>query len=215
MKVLITGGDGDIAKALEAELVESPGFEVKRPGKGELDVTSISSAEKYVSGWVPDVLVNNAGFVVPARINETDIERERLSLDINLFGVFNCTHAVLSRNPSARVVNIGSAAAEKVHGTWSSYCAAKAGVVMATRCWAEDGFDVVCVSPGRTRTKMRESLYSGEDPTTLLKPKDFARVVLKGILGEYAPGSNVNVNVGNIQALLGEAARKGLRGDAS
>ena len=209
-KVLITGGGGDIAQAIKQQLEAMGGFEIAAPNKGELDVTSVESVEAYVSKWMPDVLVNNAGYVVPVRISEADMEQERMSLDINLFGVFNCAHAVLSRNPEARIVNVGSSAATKVHGTWSSYCAGKAGVVMATRCWADDGFDVVCLSPGRTRTKMREFLYPGEDPKTLMRTEDFASVVVKGVLGEYEPGTHLNVNIGNVADILaGDSTREG------
>jgi len=101
-------------------------------------------------------------------------------------------------------VNIGSAAAKKVHGTWSSYCASKAAVVMATRCWAEDGKRCICVSPGRTETKMRRFLYPEEDRETLMRPEDFAQIVVYASQGLYENGSNIDVNIGNVQALIAE-----------
>lgn len=201
-KVLITGGQGDIAQAIVRKLVNNGGFEIKAPGKNELDVTKTDSIVQFVENFVPDILINNAGYVFPQSIKDCDIEKERKAFDINLFGTFNCTAAVLKVNKAARIINIGSSAATKIHGTWSSYCAAKSAVVMATKCWAEDGVYAVCVSPGRTATKMRSGLYPNEDKKTLLKPDDFATIVLYAIEGRYAPGEHINVNLQNVGDLI-------------
>lgn len=198
--IVITGGNGDIAKAIKNQLQES--YVVLTPGKEELDVTNIAQVKKYFGEQATDILINNAGYVVPMSISECDILSEKKAIDINLFGTFNCTAAVLNKNPKAKIINIGSSAATKVHGTWSSYCASKAGVVMATKCWAEDGFDVVCVSPGRTATKMRKGLFQNEDQTTLLKTEDFAKVIVNAVNGKYISGEHINVTKDNVGELL-------------
>jgi len=198
--VVITGGNGDIARAVEKELAGE--FIVLTPGKEELDVADIESAEKYFRENTADILINNAGYVVPMSIAACNIASEKRAIDVNLFGAFNCAAAVLKRNPEARIINIGSSAATKVHGTWSAYCAGKAGVVMATKCWAEDGYDVVCLSPGRTATKMRKGLFPEEDQDTLLKPEDFARVVALAVHGKYEKGEHINVTRDNVGKLL-------------
>lgn len=101
-------------------------------------------------------------------------------------------------------MNVGSAAAVESHATWSEYCAAKAAVVMATKCWAEDGLYSVVISPGRTRTKMRKTLFPDEDQTTLLEPIDFAKVVMKAVRKEYPTGTHIIVRKTNVQELLSE-----------
>ena len=201
-KVLITGGQGDIAQAIARKLLDHGGYEVKTPGKDVMDVTKIDVVTRYVENFVPDILINNAGYVFPQSIKNCDMEKEKKAFDINLFGLFNCTAAVLKRNKEARIINIGSSAATKIHGTWSSYCASKAAVVMATKCWAEDGVYAVCVSPGRTDTKMRRGLYPDEDKMTLLRPDDFATIVLYAVEGKYASGEHINVNLQNVGDLL-------------
>ena len=206
-KILITGGNGDIAKAIAERLRQRGGYDIRLPGKQELDVTDIDMVSCYVDSFTPDILVNNAGFVEPQSIRDCDIRLDEKSLGINLFGTFNVAAAVLRRNSQARIINIGSSAATKIHGTWSAYCAAKAGVVMATKCWAEDGVHAVCISPGRTATKMRAGLYPYEDRDTLLKPEDFAKIVCYAVEGRYEDGAHINVTLQNILGLLDENDR--------
>lgn len=198
--IVITGGKGDIAQSIKKELEHE--YMILTPGKNELDVTDIKMVDEYFSRQNVDILINNAGYVIPCSIGNCDIYSEKKAIDINLFGTFNCTSAVLKRNANAKIINIGSSAATKVHGTWSSYCAGKAGVVMATKCWADDGYNVVCISPGRTATKMRRNLFPDEDQTTLLTTEDFAKVIRKAVNGEYTKGSHINVTKQNVGGLL-------------
>lgn len=198
--IVITGGNGDIAKAIKRELENE--YTVLNPGKEELDVTDVESVNLFFDNKQVDILINNAGYVVPMSISEADIYSEKKAIEINLFGTFNCTSAVLKKNPNAKIINVGSSAATKIHGTWSSYCASKAGVVMATKCWADDGVDAVCISPGRTATKMRKGLYPDEDVNTLLKPEDYAKVIRLAIEGRYAKGEHINVTKDNVEELL-------------
>jgi 3-oxoacyl-[acyl-carrier protein] reductase len=201
-KVLITGGNGDISKAIIKKLEQEGGYEIYAPSHGEMDVTDIDAVSAYVEKIKPDMLINNAGYVKPQSIKQCDIEIAKCAIDVNLFGTYNCTAAVLRIKPDAQIINIGSSAATKIHATWSSYCASKAAVVMATQCWAADGVDTVCVSPGRTRTKMRKGLYPDEDQTTLMDPDDFAAVVMKAVHHDYPAGSHINVNINNVKELI-------------
>lgn len=204
LKVLITGGNGDIAQAIKQELLLTNEYEVLTPGRDVLDVTNIESIEKTISSFKPDILINNAGYVVPKSIKEADVQNSKKHIDINLGGVFYCTEIALKYNPSLQIINIGSAAAVETHATWSEYCATKAAVVMATKCWAEDNLYAVVISPGRTKTKMRKSLFPDEDQETLLKTEDFAKVVMKAVRKEYETGSHIIVRKQNVQELLKE-----------
>lgn len=200
-KVLITGGSGGIAQAVK-KLLEADGYDVFAPTRSEMDVTDWESVESVVAKFVPDILINNAGYVVPRSVKEMDLVNTKKHFAINVGGVFYCTGIALKYNPELQIVNIGSAAAVESHATWSEYCASKAAVVMATKCWAEDGLYAVVISPGRTRTKMRKSLFPDEDQTTLLEPDDFARVVMKAVRKEYEPGTHIIVRKQNVQQLI-------------
>ena len=138
-------------------------------------------------------------FIKPNIICENVIDEEIRAINVNLTGTFICTGAVLQRNKNAIIVNIGSSAGSKPRATWASYCASKAGVIIATKCWSDEGVRAICISPGRTKTKMRENLFSNENPEELLKAEDFADVVIRAINGDFEWGKNLDVNVGNIQ----------------
>jgi 3-oxoacyl-[acyl-carrier protein] reductase len=200
-KVLITGGNGDIAKAIRALLINEGEYDVYSPGREELDVTDYARVKDIIESFVPDILINNAGYVRPNDISENNYESDKKAIDINLLGTFWCTSVATSINPDVLVINIGSSAGTKVHAEWSAYCAAKAGVIMASKCWAAEGIKVKCISPGRTQSKMRKALFPDEDQNTLLKAEDFAFIVVKAIKGAYEYGENINVNVDNINEL--------------
>lgn len=202
-KVLITGGSGGIAQAIKA-LLENNGYTVFAPTRQEMDVTSWESIDAVMKNFVPDILINNAGYVVPQSIKQMDLENTKKHFDINVGGTFYCTGIALKYNPNLEIINICSAASIESHATWSEYCASKAAVAMATKCWAEDGLYAVAISPGRTRTKMRKFLFPDEDQSTLLEPEDFAKVVMKGVRKEYPSGSNIIVRKQNVQQLLNE-----------
>ena len=202
-KVLITGGSGGIAQAIKT-LLEEEGYDVLAPTRIEMDVTNWDSIESLVKRFVPDILINNAGYVIPKSVKEMDLENTKKHIDINVGGTFYCTGIALKYNPNLQIVNVGSAAAVESHATWSEYCASKAAVVMATKCWAEDGLYAVVISPGRTRTKMRKFLFPDEDQSTLLEPMDFAKVVMKAVRKEYPSGTHIIVRKQNVQDLINE-----------
>lgn len=200
-KVLITGGNGGIAQAIKF-LLEEDKYEVYAPSRNEMDVTSLDSITSIIETYKPDILINNAGYVVPQSMRCADYNSTKKHIDINLLGVFWCAQVALASNPNINIINIGSAAAVETHATWSEYCATKAAVVMATKCWAEDGIYCVCISPGRTRTKMRKSLFPDEDQTTLLDPVDFAMVVMKAVRKEYEAGTHIVVRKQNVEKII-------------
>lgn len=202
-KVLITGGNGGIARSIKKQL-EIEGFSVLAPDRQMMDVTNVESIESVVSSFVPDILINAAGYVVPQSVKNADIESTKKHIDINLTGTFYCTQIALKYNPHLDIINIGSAAAVETHATWSEYCATKAAVVMATQCWAKDNLYAVVISPGRTKTKMRKALFPDEDQNTLLEPDDFAKVVMKAVHKEYPTGTHIIVRKQNVQQLLNE-----------
>lgn len=200
-KVLITGGNGDIAQAIKNQLL-SEGYDVFAPSHQELDVTDWNNIDKAMRDYKPEILINNAGYVIPQSVKSADLVTTKRHIDINLAGTFYCTEIGLKYNPKLDIVNVVSAAAVEIHATWSEYCATKAAVVMATKCWAYDGLYAVAISPARTKTKMRKNLYPDEDQSTLLDPVDFAKVILKAVRKEYKAGTHIVVRKQTVDDIL-------------
>ena len=98
-KVLITGGSGGIAQAIKT-LLEEDGYKVLAPTRTEMDVTDWNSIESVIKDFVPDILINNAGYVVPQSIKKMDLENTKKHFDINIGGTFYCTGIALKYNPN-------------------------------------------------------------------------------------------------------------------
>lgn len=164
---VITGGEGDLAKATRT-LLEQDGWTVLAPGRGELDVTSGESVEKFFSGVTSvDLLINNAGVIADGfitQMSEQDFDRV---MDVSLKGAFLCSQKVMwlmAKKRSGHIINIGSYAALFGTAGQTNYAAAKAGLIGLTKSVAaEYGSKNVranCVLPGLLETKMTRHLMS-------------------------------------------------------
>ncbi|HEX4782673.1 MAG TPA: SDR family NAD(P)-dependent oxidoreductase [Usitatibacter sp.] len=122
------------------------------------------------------VLVNNAGVVQPvAPLERTDAAELERNLAVNLVapmllmrGFLRATEGVAGLR---RIVNISSGAGRRPISGWSAYCAAKAGLDMATRVVALEAqsrglaIEAVSLAPGVIDTGMQEHVRgaSAED----------------------------------------------------
>lgn len=112
------------------------------------------------------VLVNNAGVITPVgRVDRIDPEELERSLAVNLVAPMLLMRRFLAATaalaPVRRVINISSGAARRPIFGWGAYCAAKAGLDMATRVAALEaqaagtGIEVVSLAPGVIDTPMQ------------------------------------------------------------
>jgi 3-oxoacyl-[acyl-carrier protein] reductase len=127
------------------------------------------------------ILVNNAGIVVRASLDETNEAAWDAVVDANLKGTYLVSRTFLPdlrARDRARVINIASISGRQGTPRLTAYCAAKHGVVGFTRALAEElrpmGIPVNAVCPGSVDTDMLKG--SGFPP--LMSPDDVARVVL-------------------------------------
>lgn len=111
-----------------------------------------------------DALVNNAGAVRYARLEDTTLETWNALLGTNLTGAFLVTRAALGwlrRGDKAAVVMVSSTLGTVGLRNASAYCAAKAGLVNFARSiaieLAAEGIRVNVVCPGVIDTPMLES----------------------------------------------------------
>jgi NAD(P)-dependent dehydrogenase (short-subunit alcohol dehydrogenase family) len=102
-----------------------------------------------------DILVNNAGGSTPPQLfAETNPEKWRKDIDLNLIGVLNCTRAVVPHMITRKrgdIVSIASLAGVAATPTGTTYGVAKAGVISFTQSLAqelqESGIKVNCLAP--------------------------------------------------------------------
>jgi NAD(P)-dependent dehydrogenase (short-subunit alcohol dehydrogenase family) len=107
----------------------------------ELDVTcrdnwvdAVTEADNLLGGL--NVLVNNAGIIIPGSVESLDEESWDKTMDVDLKSVFlGCQVAlpVMARSAPASIINIASIASIIASAHFSAYNAAKAGVHMLTK----------------------------------------------------------------------------------
>jgi 3-oxoacyl-[acyl-carrier protein] reductase len=130
---------------------------------------------------VPDFIVNNAGIVARARLDETSEDEWDAVVDTNLKGTFNVTRVFLPQmraRGSGRIINVASISGRQGTARLTAYCAAKHGVVGLTRALAEEtrdvGLQVNAICPGSVDTDM----LVGSGFPALMSADDVARVAL-------------------------------------
>jgi NAD(P)-dependent dehydrogenase (short-subunit alcohol dehydrogenase family) len=192
MKALITGGEGDLARHIRAEL-ESAGWDVLAPGRAELDVLQPKAFFAQIDRL--DLLINNAGIFRDASLLKMTEEDFDAVLDANLKGAFLCTQAALklmSRQREGHIINIGSYSALSGPAGQANYAAAKAGLIALTQSTAKEyglrNIRANCLLPGFLETKMtrhlledaewKEQLLSQHTLGRLNTPQDAARFIV-------------------------------------
>lgn len=126
----------------------------------ELDVVSENSIEQSLKQIIAaegtiDVLVNNAGFGGLGFIETYPLALAKQQFEVNVFGLFNVTKAVLPvmrQHRSGLIINISSIVGRAVFPMFSMYCASKFAVEGLSQSWKHElapiGVDSVIVEPG-------------------------------------------------------------------
>ena len=152
------------------------------------DVREPADAQRLVDETVKrfggvDVLVNNAGVGLFARVAEMSIEQWRQVMQTNLDGVFFCTRAALPemrRRGGGFIVNISSLAGKNPFEGGAAYCASKAALNHFSEALMQevrhDNIRVSYVMPGSVSTGFGDRGAAGEADWKLA-PSDVARVV--------------------------------------
>ena len=160
-----------------------------------------------------DWLVNNAGITVDKTVRKMSPDDWHNVLNVNLFGAFAMTKAVLEHmiaRGSGRIVNISSVIGETGNVGQANYAASKAGLFGLTKSLALEmatkGITVNCVAPGFVNTEMVAAIPQSALSKVIEKipqrrlgePHEVARVV-KFLLDDesaYITGAVYTVNGG-------------------
>jgi 2-hydroxycyclohexanecarboxyl-CoA dehydrogenase len=235
-KALVTGGASGIgaaiARRLAAEGAEVTIGDLNLEGATEvageisglsieLDVTDLGSAQAAVDSAGPpiDILVNNAGTDEFGFFTQTTPEQWKKVVDVNLYGVLNCTFAALPGMQEAgygRIVNIASEAGRVGSKGSAVYSAAKGGVIAFTKVIAREGarfgVNANAIAPGPIETpllmqakefgqigeKIIENMKAGTQLGRLGQPEEVAAAVafLASEDASYVTGEVLGVSGG-------------------
>lgn len=241
---VVTGGAGSIGAAivqrlldagasvgaldLAAEDVDMRSSDSSAPARRSLavatDLTDSASVDHAIQTVArelgpPSILVNAAGVLRVAPLDQAGDELWRQSMDVNVLGAMRVTRSALPflrAAESATIVNIGSVAASIGSPDGSPYSASKGAIISMTYAYAgelaPEGIRVNCVSPGWVDGGFTEEGRRGAaDPEAFLasarnlhylgrlgRPSEIADVVvwLASPLASFMTGANVVVDGG-------------------
>jgi meso-butanediol dehydrogenase/(S,S)-butanediol dehydrogenase/diacetyl reductase len=180
---LVTGGRSGIGQAIAARLTQEGArvFTAQRGGDDHFegiaaDFTDPAAptqvlAEVIARAGQLDVLVNNAGMMQEARVEEMTLDDWQKNLTVNLTAPFLMIQAALPhlRKTKGSIVNTGSIEGLGSNPGHAAYCASKAGLHGLTRAVAVDhgaeGIRCNAIAPGWIDTELNlDFIDSMPDP---------------------------------------------------
>jgi short-subunit dehydrogenase len=131
------------------------------------------------------ILVNNAGFAIPQKLIQSDIEAQLEMVKVHIIAVVRLTHAVLRiliEKKSGSIINVASTLAFASFPNNSIYCASKAFINSFTKTlyyeYLNSGIVFQALNPGLTKTNFHKTeafkhikMDSSDDKITML-PED-------------------------------------------
>jgi NAD(P)-dependent dehydrogenase (short-subunit alcohol dehydrogenase family) len=122
-----------------------------------------------------DILVGNAGVTGPSSpLGHIELKPWNDVMAVNLtanFQLIRCMEPLLKQSDAGRAVFITSGAATKATAYLGPYATSKAALETLARAWAQEtassNIRVNLFNPGPIRTRMRATVFPGEDPMTL------------------------------------------------
>jgi 3-oxoacyl-[acyl-carrier protein] reductase len=141
---------------------EVEGFVVDVTQRDQID--AMVAAVRVKHGRV-DVLVNNAGITLDARLQKMDDTQFDRVIDVNLKGTYNCARAVVDtmvEQGSGVILNASSVVG--IYGNFgqTNYAASKFGVIGFVKTWARElgpkGIRANAVAPGFIETPILQTI---------------------------------------------------------
>ena len=192
MKVIVTGSERGIGKAIARELCRRGHFYYGFSRFNDIDVSDyscIQTAFNELAGEPPEAIINNAGIVELGSILEITPEAWKRQFDINLNGVFYCTkeYARITKDTGGKIINIASTAGLGARPGRSAYAASKAAVINFSLSMSEElrpyGIKVYCIAPGACNTDMRHQIAPDDDFENMLQPEELAKLIVDIVEG--------------------------------
>ena len=134
-----------------------------------------------------DILVANAGVLGPVSpLGHITADAWANTLNVNLnanWRLIRTLDPLLKLSDAGRAIFVTSGTVAKARAYRGPYTVSKAALDALVRTYAAECQNTTIranlLSPGPMRTRMRETLYPGEDPTTLPDPSEIVPLVLE------------------------------------
>jgi NAD(P)-dependent dehydrogenase (short-subunit alcohol dehydrogenase family) len=150
-----------VANDIDGEGAQKTAADVEALGRKALAVTKVAEVKDMVKKALDkfgriDILVNNAGrTTTPTPFVETPEKNWEIVINLNIYGVFHCTKAVLPQmieRKSGKIINIASGAGISGMPRCVHYGATKAAIIAFTKGLSKEviasGINVNAVAPG-------------------------------------------------------------------
>ncbi|HUY00724.1 MAG TPA: SDR family oxidoreductase [Candidatus Deferrimicrobium sp.] len=185
------------------------------------DISKPETAEQIVKDTIDafgkiDILFNNAGIVIPGRVDNMSLEDWIRTFEVNVHGVFLVTKACLPelKKTKGTVIHNASVLAVKGVKERAAYSASKGALIALTRAMAadyiEEGIRVNCLCPGTTDTEsLARRIAQFDDPIKakadfiarqpmkrLGTPEEMAEAALYLATAEFSTGIYLSVDGG-------------------
>ncbi len=159
-------GNPDVAAATVAD-IEALG---RRAVFVAGDVTVPEACNGFIGAAIDafgkvDILVNNAGITRDDLVMRMGVDEWKAVLEVNLFGAFYCTKAVLRPMLKARrgrIINMSSVSGQAGQAGQANYSSSKAGLIGLTKAVAREvasrGITCNAVAPGFILTELTQDL---------------------------------------------------------
>lgn len=231
--IIVTGGASGLGKADAVALVREGAQVVitdidEKAGQSlarKLGCEFIAQDVRSEAGWQElidhtvrkygklDVLVNNAGNVLPADIETATLEQYRLVHAIHAEGTFlGCKYAIAAmKEKGGSIINMSSLTGIRGYPVVITYAAAKGAIQAMTTTIAahcrDKGYPIRCnaVLPGTIATPLALSVV-GDNAAGLGQPEDVANTVLFLASDESKHINGAQFVIDNASSVIGGAA---------
>lgn len=135
----------------------------------QMDLSASDAAERLLTGceqngWIPDILINNAGFVCFGEALNLPLDRVESMIALNVLTLTK-TSILFGRKMRerghGRILNVGSTAGMVPSQRMAAYCASKSYVNTFSFALAAElaasGVTVTCLTPGATATNFAKA----------------------------------------------------------
>jgi 3-oxoacyl-[acyl-carrier protein] reductase len=170
LKVLLTGGNGDIGSMIAEELAKYD-LDIISPSRNTLNISEPSSIDNFMQDANFDIIINNAGINNPKIVLECNDLND--VMQTNFYGPYHIIKKTLPymiKKQYGNIINMGSIFIDFTKNGRSAYSISKNALHALTKSIAVEygSYGILCntVSPGFVDTKLT---HKNNTPETINK----------------------------------------------